>query len=212
MYSKQRFIIRLASMSVLLTTVGCSAGNSTSQPQLFPNVSKATFVSALKRETVSVDEFRGSVEIAPHDSKDFGIRSNHHTMALIIDITRLKNDKPFVVKIFTGFEGPEHISHNSLDIKSSSGVFSLDGLSQGRRDSYSGGDFVTEQGAANLSKSQFSQFCKVLKGDSVIARLSGDSGSPSSLTLKVTPRVQTMLQNSCTIFAGLSQGYVIPGS
>ena len=212
MNSKLRFILTITSMSVLLMTVGCSAKTSTTKAPLFPNVSKATFVSALKRETVSVDEFRGNLEIAPHDSKDFGIRSNHHTMALIVDITRLKNDKPFVVKIFTGFEGPEHISHNSLDVKSSSGVFSLDGLSQGRRDSYSGGDFVTEQGTSNLSKSQFSQFCKVVKGDSIVGRLSGNSGSPSSLTLKVTPRVQAMLRNSCTIFAGLSQGYVIPRS
>ena len=94
---------------------------------------------------------------------------------------------------------------DTLDLKSAAGVYTITGLDIGRTDDYLL-DRPYENGFKILTDSEFSDLCNILSDDELKIRLSGLGGS---ITLDVTTKKHQALYASCTVFAGVKQGFPI---
>ena len=201
----------------VVTTVGLLAGCSsqvltppTPTPSPVNSVDPALFKAAKNLYKVSVDEFKGNVEMFATPKKSMNFRETSVSDAwglLMVDITRANETAPYEFQLVSYYDGNDWMFHDEVDLKSDSGTFIGAVDSTTRNDQAQDGGRVTELGMQTLKKAQVAGFCKVFASNNIRVRLSGTNGQVTDMTSSLSPSAYKSIAAGCTIWQGLQQGY-----
>ena len=170
---------------------------------MFAPVTESAFSLALAGMEIIEDEFNENVYVVP---KEFiYLSEGSRAVQLAAGLGRDDKSSPWEAGASVSYAADDFLQMDTLDLKSAAGVYTITGLDIGRTDDYLRGR-PYENGFKMLSDSEFSDVCETLSGDELKIRLSGSAGS---ITLDVTTKKRQALYASCTVFAGVKQGFPI---
>jgi hypothetical protein len=200
----------LIAATVVLGTAGCGGVStphaSPTPTSLFPLVSASEFHAALLKLTVTKDEFKGNYEVNESVPVSAWLANGTSYANLGLDLTRADDKAPWKILVISAFFGNDWMFHNSIDLKSSSGVFTLAVETRTRNDQTGGAGMVSEIALTSVKDADVAALCKVASGSNLKARFSGTSGTIRSVTGLLSSRAASSLRHECTVFSGLLQG------
>jgi hypothetical protein len=167
-------------------------------------VSPERFKAALATYKSSVDEFNGHTEITPKSMTGIFFSDGIGHASVLLGFSKHDSKSEWKLALVSNYWGDDWLFHDTLDLKSSSGVVTLDVDPLTRDDQVSNGS-VTEIAVTNLDSTQTDQICNVLQGKKPKARLTGTGGAVTDV-VGFLPNAK-LLRDGCTIWYGLQSGY-----
>lgn len=217
MNSRRQVFATLAALGSAIMLAGCSnsigvstapSSSPTRSAPTFRVITQEEFDTALLGFKVDTDEFNGNTTLTPSNlSKLFAAQPMFEKSYIsIFPGVSVDKGRPFLL-VTSHIMAKKWWFHESIDYKSSAGLFHEDIDSSLRSDVVKDDGTVSEVFVFSTDSSEALKLCQVIAGDDLQVKVSPSLSSGHVFAVQaLAPITVKSLLNSCTVYLGLEQG------
>lgn len=211
----RKFLTIISCITLATFITSCSSPTPQELPpattkSIFPVVSPMDFRIAVLNHTITQGSLDDEVSvISLTNTKNLYSRNSKSQASFSLFLKKTSDSDKWKPVFASVYKGNAWLFHNTAEITSSTGEFTLSGLDKGREDKVQNSGGVSEFGLGNATDVEVERYCSVISGSKVKLHIWNLGGTIRGAEYNISPSNLKFLRLTCDIYGGLTQGIVI---